>query len=237
MRGLNKDRVIVLVNRIDELTDVEQELPQVLRFVRERLAEELPDARIPVVHGSAWWALQALTFEPDAIAKTLKRPSAAHLFRSGLLQPGDGDPRALAEPATQARVSHALHTMSGMRALCDAFEDIAGITSPAFSLSLVARGFADMSRACERAAEAELKLLLADRSRRQNIASQSTPQSDNRAIHVRERELLLSVSANIDASAQAIGEIFARVIADEQARLRSALLKLVDAHAARERKS
>jgi hypothetical protein len=236
MRGLNKDRVVVLLNRIDELSDVETELPQVLRFVRARLAEEFPGAQIPVVHGSAWWAIQALAFEPDAIAKTLKRPSAAHLFRSGLLQPGDADKRALADPETQARVSHALHAMSGMPALYDAFEFIAGMTSPTFSMSLVARGLADMSRACERAAEAELKLLLADRARRQKAAANNGATSDSRAIHARERELLLSVSANIDASALAIGEIFARVIADEQARLRMNLVKLVDAHAARERK-
>ncbi len=236
MRGLNKDRVIVLVNRIDELADVATELPQVLRFVRERLAEEFPGARIPVVHGSAWWAIQALAFEPQAIVKTLQRPSAAHLFRSGLLEPSDADPRSLADPATQARVSHALHAMSGMPALYDAFDDIAGLTNPAFSLSLVARGFADMSRACEQAAAAELQLLLADRARRQRTPAPGNTAPDSLAIHAHERDVLQSVSANIDASAKAIGEIFSRVIADEQARLRAALLKLVDQHAARERK-
>jgi signal recognition particle receptor subunit beta len=236
MRGLNKDRVIVLLNRIDELSDVANELPQVLRFVRERLAEEFPGASIPVVPGSAWWAMQALAFEPQAVAKTLKRPSAAHLFRSGLLRPGDADPKALARPDTQARVSHALHAMSGMPALYDAFEFVTGIASPAFSLSLVARGFADMSRACERAAEAELQLLLADRARRQQAATTASIHNDSPAIHARERELLVAVSSNIDASAKAIGELFVRVIDEEQARLRAALLKLVDAHAARERK-
>ncbi len=236
MRGLNKDRVIVLVNRIDELADVASELPVVLRFVRERLAEEFPGARIPVVHGSAWWAIQALAFEPQAVVKTLQRPSAAHLFRSGLLEPSDADPRSLADPATQARISHALHAMSGMPALYEAFEDIAGLTNPAFSLSLVARGFADMSRACEQAAAAELKLLLADRARRQHTPAPGHSGPDSMTIHAQERDLLNAVSSNIDASAKAISEIFSRVIAEEQARLRAGLLKLVDQHAARERK-
>lgn len=236
MRGLNKDRVIVLVNRIDELSDVENELPQVLRFVRERLAEEFPGARIPVVHGSAWWAIQALAFEPQAIVKTLQRRSATHLFRSGLLEARDADPRALADPETQARVSHALHAMSGMPALYEAFDDIAGLTNPAFSLSLVARGFADMSHACEQAAAAELQLLLADRARRQKPTAGNQSGPDSLAIHARERELLRSVSLNIDASAKAISEIFGHVIAEEQARLRATLLKLVETHAARERK-
>ncbi len=236
MRGLNKDRVIVLVNRIDELTDVANELPQVLGFVRERLAQEFPGAKIPVVHGSAWWAIQALAFEPQAIVKTLQRPSAAHLFRSGLLEASDADPRSLADPATQARVSHALHAMSGMPALYDAFEDIAGLTNPAFSLSLIARGFADMSRACEQAAAAELNLLLADRARRQKTPTSGTTARDNLSIHAHERDLLQSVSANIDASAKAIGEIFSRVIMEEQSRLRASLLQLVNSHAERERK-
>jgi len=236
MRGLNKDRVIVLLNRIDELSDVANELPQVLRFVRDRLNQEFPGTDIPVVHGSAWWAMQALAFEPMAVAKTLKRPSAAHLFRSGLLQPGDVDPKSLTHPETRARVSHALHAMSGMPALYEAFEFITGISSPAFSLSLVARGFADMSRACERAAEAELRLLLADRARRQTAATAPGAAHDGNAIHAHERELLITVSTNIDASAKAIGELFARVIAEEQMRLRAVLLRLVESHAARERK-
>lgn len=236
MRGLNKDRLIVLLNRIDELTDVASELPQVLRFVRERLALEFPGADIPIVHGSAWWAIQALAFDPGAVAKTLKRPSAAHLFRSGLLRPGDADPKALAEPETKARVSHALHALSGLPALYDNFEYILGTAGPGFSLGLVARGFADMSRACERAAEAELKLMLADQARRRMPPAQTSTAHDGTAIHARERDLLITVSQNIDASAKAIEELFARVIDEEQQRLRATLMALVENHAARERK-
>jgi signal recognition particle receptor subunit beta len=236
MRGLNKDRVIVLVNRIDELSDPPEQLPQVLRFVNDRLAAEFPGARIPVVHGSAWWATQALAFEPGAVAKTLTRPSAAHLFRRGFLQQGDADPRALAEPATQARVTQALYAMSGMPALYEAFDNLINTTGTAFSMGLVARGFADMSLACERAAEAELKILLADRARGQRPAGTSNGFSDGPAIHTRERDLILSVSANIEASARMIEEIFSRVIAEEQARLHTSLLGVVDTYAARERK-
>lgn len=236
MRGLNKDRVIVLLNRIDELSDLAEELPQVLRFVNDRLAAEFPGARIPVVPGSAWWATQALAFEPGAVAKTLRRPSAAHLFRHGFLQQGDADPRALSEPATQARVSHALYAMSGMPALYEAFDELVSTTGTAFSMGLVARGFADMSRACERAAEAELRILLADRARGQKLTGTGSGISDSPAIHSRERDLILSVSANIEASAKMIDEIFSRVIAEEQANLRASLLKVVDTYAARERK-
>ncbi|MGE5266790.1 MAG: dynamin family protein, partial [Deltaproteobacteria bacterium] len=236
MRGLNKDRVIVLVNRIDELSDPPEQLPQVLRFVTDRLAAEFPGARIPVVHGSAWWATQALSFEPDAVAKTLARPSATHLFRRGFLQQGDADPRALVDPETQARVAHALYAMSGMPALYEAFENLINTTGTAFSMGLVARGFADMSRACEQAAEAELKILLADRARGQRPPGISHGSSDSPAIHSRERDLILSVSANIEVSAKMIEEIFSRVIAEEQARLRTSLLGVVDTYAARERK-
>jgi hypothetical protein len=238
MRGLNKDRVIVLVNRIDELSDPPEQLPQVLRFVNDRLAAEFPGARIPVVHGSAWWATQALTFEPSAVAKTLTRPSAAHLFRRGFLQQGDADPRALADPATQARVMQALYAMSGMPALYEAFDSLINTTGTAFSMGMVARGFADMSRACEQAAEAELKILLADRARgrTRNGNPNGTGSSDSPAIHSRERELILSVSANIEASAKMIEEIFSRVIGEEQAHLRTSLLNIVDTYAARERK-
>lgn len=231
LRGLDRDRVVVLVNRIDELAELDEELPQVTAFVRERLAREFPDASIPVVYGSAAWATQSMLFEPQVVSRLLTRPSASGLFRSGLLRPTDAEPKALADPETRQRVSHALYAMSGMPAVYDAVESMMWLAQPAFALSLIARGFAEMSNGCERAAEAELMALLADRSR--HLASRSAPTSTE--LNRRERDLLIEVSANIDASAQAIGTLFARLVDEERARIKGALDRIVAIHAARER--
>lgn len=55
LRGLHKERIVVFVNRIDELADVARDTAEVLEFVRKRLAEEFPGCEIPIVAGSAKW--------------------------------------------------------------------------------------------------------------------------------------------------------------------------------------
>lgn len=232
MRGLNKDRVVVLVNRIDELADVNSELPQVTAFVRDRLAQEFPDSRIPVVYGSAMWAMQALAFESGVVANLLKRSSAGCMFRSGLLHPHDAHPSALDDPEARQRVRQALYAVSGMPAVYDALDFMTGLAQPTFTLGLNARCLAEMSRACESAAKTELQMLLADRAQRQKAGTGNASLS----FYAREKELLMEVAANIEASAQAIETLFVRVIDEEQNRLRSLMQQVIEQHAARERK-
>ena len=228
MRGLNKDRIIVLINRIDDLSNVEAELPQITNYVRARLADEFPGSSIPVVYGSSWWATQALVFNPEAVSRTLRRPSAPYLFRMGLMRPKDNEAAALANPEARERVSQALYAMSGMPAIYEAVEKVINAAQPTFSLSHISRCFADMSRSCESAAKSELQIMLASK------ANPSAP-ANVVAIYTKERDLLLQVAANIEASARAIKTQLLRVIEEEEKRLRSTLLATVDAYAARER--
>jgi signal recognition particle receptor subunit beta len=231
MRGLNKDRIVVLINRIDDFTDIEEDLPQVASFVRKRLADEFPGSSIPVACGSGWWAAQSLAFDPEAVARILRRPSAAHLCRGGILQREDLDPVVLGDPDTRARIAQALYAMSGMPAVYEAIETMTGLAQPAFSMSHIARGFTEMSRACESAARSELQILLA------NQASMGTPVAPSvfMPIYTQERDLLMQVAANIDASAEAIEAQLVRIIQEEQKRLRSSLGATIEAYAARER--
>jgi GTP-binding protein EngB required for normal cell division len=61
LRGLKKDRLIVFVNKIDEISGGEEVLQEVSHRVSATLNQEFPAAHIPIVPGSAIWARKALT--------------------------------------------------------------------------------------------------------------------------------------------------------------------------------
>ncbi len=66
LRGLKKDRTIIFINKIDEISGGEEVLREVSHRVTAILKEELPSAQIPIVLGSASWARKALSFSTAA---------------------------------------------------------------------------------------------------------------------------------------------------------------------------
>lgn len=232
MRGLNKDRIVVLINRIDDLSDLDAELPQVVSYVRERLATEFPGSSIPVVYGSAWWANQAIAFDQAAAARILRRKSSGYLLRAGLLQPNELGSAALQSADACERIRQSLFAMSGLPAVNQAVDTLMGMAHPTYVLRQVTRSFAEMARACESAARSELQILLASGGGERDAAPLTERQL---AIYGQERELLASVAANIEASAAGIEAQLARIIQEEKERLRGALQATIDTHAVRER--
>lgn len=59
LRGLRKERIIVFVNRIDELSDFNAELDAVEHQIAQGLRREFAGFDIPIVYGSALWANHA----------------------------------------------------------------------------------------------------------------------------------------------------------------------------------
>jgi GTPase SAR1 family protein len=232
MRGLNKDRIVVLINRIDDLADLDSELPQVVSYVRDKLAMEFPGSSIPVVYGSAWWANQALAFDQEAAARILRRKSSSYLLRAGLLHPGELGAAALQSEDASERLRQSLFAMSGLPAVNQAIDALMSTAQPTYVLRQITRSFAEMARACESAARSELQILLASADEARNAA----PPADKKlAIYIQERDLLASVAANIEASAAGIEAQLARIIQEEKERLRGRLQTTIDTHAARER--
>lgn len=231
MRGLNKDRIVVSINRIDDLSDVDGELPKVLSYVRQRLAVEFPGSSIPVVSGSAWWANQAMAFDPQAAARILQRRSASSLLRAGLLRPNELTPANLSSPDFCDRLRQSLYAMSGLPAVNQVIDGLMGTARPAYVLRQSAKSFAEMARACESAARSELQLLLAVQSDARDAAGSP----EKRSIYERERDLLAEVATNIEASASGIEAQLNRIIQEERDKLRATLQVTIDFHAARER--
>ena len=60
LRGLKKNRLIIFINKVDELRGGEEVLQEIGRQVASTLKREFPSAHIPVVFGSAAYAHKAL---------------------------------------------------------------------------------------------------------------------------------------------------------------------------------
>ncbi len=60
LRGLKKDRLIIFINKVDELRGGEEVLQEIARQVSSTLKQEFPSAHIPLVFGSAAYAHKAL---------------------------------------------------------------------------------------------------------------------------------------------------------------------------------
>ena len=67
LRGLQRDKIIAVINRIDSLNNVAEDSKKVEIFVRETLKREFPHASIPVLLASAHWANAALTCDKAKI--------------------------------------------------------------------------------------------------------------------------------------------------------------------------
>lgn len=231
MRGLNKDRIIVLINRVDDLANVEGDLPRVVSFVREKLEAEFPGASIPLLTGSAWWGSQALVFDPESVARILARPSSYYLLRAGLLRQDELHPDALRDPERRERLRRSLFAMSGLPAIYQTIDMLMRAAQPAHLMRHITYRFADMARSCETIARRDLEIIATGRAggfpdrRQANGHLQSTNESAR----------LASIAADIEASAVAIETQLNQIIQEEIERLRALLRATVNTHAARER--
>jgi GTP-binding protein EngB required for normal cell division len=95
LKGLQKDRIIAVVNRIDLLDMENGEAEQLAAHVRNSLKHEFPHADIPVILVSAHWAQTSLDGNAEALRNTLTSTFSAYAKRMaesgepGFETPGD----------------------------------------------------------------------------------------------------------------------------------------------------
>ncbi len=229
MRGLNSERIVVFVNRIDDFTDVGYDLAEVLMYVEKKLQTDFPGARIPVIAGSASWANAALVGDDDCLRRLMQRRSLDYLADIGLMQAGELQPEALADPECRGRLCRALYAASGLPSMYRAVSEYMR-ASPAAQLQMqTARWFAEMATASGRAANIELEAAHNDG------LSRGVPAADERASLERETGVLTDVAANVERSAKTIQEQFQSIITEEMGDLRQSLRAVVEGHAMNER--
>ncbi len=228
MHGLNKDRIVAFVNRIDDFSDVSYDLAEVLIYVEKKLQAEFPGSSIPVIAGSAAWANCALMPDAEVFGHILARRSFGYLTELGLVQPEDPTPGAMSDPVRRQRLCNGLLTASGLPAVCHAIADRIGTSQAARSQLQVARCFREMAQASASSLRYELESLKA-------AHLESKRQQDELA-ELQEGTLALDeVADNVERSGQNIEHQLLRILDEEMAALRSALRSAVDYHAALER--
>jgi Dynamin family len=150
LRGLNKDRIVVFLNRIDQLGDLVRDVPIIMRHVREGLRRELPGSELPVIAGSAFWAdaaLRGLDGETERAWSAKAQAYAQHLGQ------GTGDKEQRAQD---------LLLCSGLPALFNALAQLTPECHIGRILSRVSRSFCDLARVAENTARHELAELSQD---------------------------------------------------------------------------
>lgn len=157
LRGLRKERIIIFVNRIDELGNLESDLDAVRLEVERGLRAELGGADVPVVFGSACWAGEALAKSagdgPAAQALKLRG------YADRLLMSPRSDGGAAARPTPTGEPRDLLFLCSGLWQLGREVDLSIQRSHPADVIKHLATSFAELSRLNVLATRDELKSL------------------------------------------------------------------------------
>ena len=166
LNGLHKDRIVVFINRADQLPNLASDAAEVKAAIERRLRAEFPSLNIPVVYGSAWLGnlrLQAEAGELPPVVAPERTPSPVHC-------PRETAPRPTTEGAPGHHTGHhtgepsrsvpAVHTSSGMAEVSAAITRLMCTSGIAMLLRQIALCLAELVRTADVADRAELQSIL-----------------------------------------------------------------------------
>jgi hypothetical protein len=160
LRGLSKDRIVVFLNRIDQLGDLVRDVPIIVRHVREGLRRELPGSDFPVVAGSAFWADLALRGQDNETERAWSAKAQAYAQHLAQ-QTGSSANSGHGSGDKEQRVAGLLLS-SGLPALFGALAQLTPDSHIGRILWRVSRSFCDLARVGENTARHELAELSGD---------------------------------------------------------------------------
>ena len=199
LNGLHKDRIVVFVNRTDQLVNPAAEAPAIRAAVEKRLRVEFPALEIPVICGSAWLGSMRMPAGAD--------PSSRHL-----------------SARDRSRVSAAMYMNSGMREVSAAITRLMCTSSIAMLQRQIAICLVELVRSADVTDRAELKSIYELLEvRRQELASlrASVAEEQKSLAAFSER------ATTLQASFQDIEEHFDELIGSAKQMLRQELTALV----------
>ncbi len=114
LHGLRKERVIIFINRLDDVSEPAAAYRTILTGVDELLRREFPAAQIPIVIGSALWAGAALRIGHADPGMIWDAGLIGYARGTGVMRPGESS--FVSGPSTlpPGRVSEILFACSGL---------------------------------------------------------------------------------------------------------------------------
>ena len=230
LNGLHKDRIVVFINRIDQLRNPLTEAAQIRASVKTRLDREFPVLDIDVIAGSAWWGGLSLVASGRDVARMLPPSSIAYLRECGMPA---GVETAMGPAASEhrAHLARALHTASGLPAVAAALTTMMNKGSAATMLRQLGACFLELARSTEVSAKMALQSAA-------GLAETRKAQSRAASDRIRQERAAL---ANLDAPIAQIQQSFALIerqladiLATDITRLRRDLADIVERAAADE---
>jgi len=158
INGLHKDRILVFINRADQLADPVNDGAIIQARVAQRLQAEFPALKIPVVLGSAAWAnfgLQGPALDARSVARFLTPALMAANgieVHPGLMAGGES-------PHDRAYAAHALYVAAGFPKVAAALNHMIATSTSAALLSHVTTCLLELTRGKEVALRMELQSL------------------------------------------------------------------------------
>jgi hypothetical protein len=152
INGLNKDRIIVFINRLDQVSDPAAEGAAIKASVEQRLRREFPALDIPVIIGSARLGNLAHQLRQGG-AGASPDPSRARALEAFGVRAADAGSLTDAERSSLAAV---LHQSSGMAEVAGTIGRLMCTGSSAILFQQIAACMRELARAAEITAKAEL---------------------------------------------------------------------------------
>jgi signal recognition particle receptor subunit beta len=228
LNGLHKDRIVVFINRADQLPNLSGDAEVVKAAVEKRLRAEFPSLQIPVVYGSAW--LGNLRLQPEAgerSALMVPGSSAVRLECAVEVEPATASDAASETTPGQTdalRTVPAVHMNSGMGDVSAAITRLMCDSSIAMLLRQIAVCLAELVRTADVSDGAELQSIRELlQARRQEAEAVRNRVSD-------EEQSLAAFEERVKALLVSFGEVdthFKEVIATAGSVLRDQLGDLV----------
>jgi hypothetical protein len=231
LNGLHKDRIIVFVNRVDQLPNPLAEAKAVRASVKSRLEREFPALEIPVIVGSAWWGGLSLVSENRDVARVLPPASVAYLREFGLPAAVEVGPAHALGVEQRSRLAAALYASSGIPAVAAGITELLAGGTSAVLLRQLTACFLELAKSTEISAKMELQSLLGLLESRR---------AETRAVGerlVQERQSLATIDEPIQKIQHSFGLIerqLAEIVRNDSERLKAELINAVEGFAAAE---